>query len=175
MPGGGLEESYPVNFIVNMLLRYPEIYTAGFDPVSASYNIAYLVTKDLKGESYRSFCALLKDKLEAFSYFKKGEVHRVSIRKENYGGLTRVEVLIKDKFLDYDEVSLLCRLMREQFNDRLLAENRCASEAGEEEAAGSMEERLMLFRNRKFNRLGQDTMGQLFAFRDSGKVYIYDK
>src|SRR5690554_6249410 len=81
--GGGLEETYHANFIINMLLRYPEIYTASFDLATSSYNVAYLIAMELKGESYRRLCTLLKDNLEAFSCFQKREVHRVNIRKRN--------------------------------------------------------------------------------------------
>ena len=168
MKSGNLEDSYRVNLLVNLLVKYPEIFTINYNLASSSYCITYMVIGEAKGEGYQQFRRQLQQNLAAFYYFQKREPSRVGVCKKNLGGLTKIEVSVYGERLSTEETSLINNYMREFFKEALITEFR--QEEADAEDVNPWEDFL------EFMLVRSDHLEEnLFAFRDAGKVYVFDK
>jgi hypothetical protein len=166
-----LEDSYHVNIIINLLMRFPEIFTVTYSLSESSYSLSYMVKTKVGLEQFKSFSCQLEENLEAYRFFKKKEHYPVSVQKKYYCGFTQLETVLSEDHLIGEEISLITRLIKEQFGKTLISELRPEDVDLLEEGPATWEEMLSILSNRKAN----SSVKNLFAFRDSGKVYVFDK
>lgn len=171
MVNDNLEESYNVNMIINLLVRYPDIFTITYNMDSSTCCLTYMINRVLKTDRYREFQKDLQEHLEAYYFLRKEKGHSYSLRKKTYRGLTRLEIIFHAGCLPNDEIGMITKLMRNYFNKDLLSEIRPEEHETPEETPASWEELLELLLS--CNLCGDRK--NLFAFRDSGKVYVFDK
>lgn len=166
-----LEESYHVNMIINLLVRFPDIFTITYNLDSSSCCLSYMIKQEIKKDEYITFRRQLEENLEAYHFFKKKEHHKPTVRKKTFRGLTQLEIgLYEDRLLN-DEISLVTRFIRDLFGSNLIGEIRPEEADLGEDTPGETNELMEYLLNRSH---GGDVKN-LFAFRDSGKVYVFDK
>lgn len=171
MINDNLEESYHVNMIINLLVRYPDIFTIKFNLSSSSCCLTYMINRKLNSERYKELQQTLEDHLEAYQFLRKKKARKPLLRKKIYRGLTRLEIILQDESLPGEEIGMITSLMRDLFKADLLSEIRPEDSDIPDETPASLEDILELLLS--CNRYG-DTKN-LFAFRDAGKVYVFDK
>ncbi len=168
MKNGLIENSYHVNLIVNLLVRFPEIFTINYNHANCSYCFTYMIQEELRGQNYQNICRHLEENMKAFHFLQKKVHMKLNIRKKTFHGLTQLEILFPAEPLSSDEVSMVTRLLKEQFSENIISELR--PEDLDLDENGSWEEFMeyLLFQ-------GDPKEENLFAFRESGKVYVFDK
>lgn len=171
MQNGCLEDSYHVNMIINLLMRFPEIFTVTYNLSASSYCLSYMVKAKINQEQFISLRGQLDENLEAYRYFKKKEHDPLSVQKKYYCGFTQLKTILAEDHLIGEEISLITLLIKEHFGKALISELRPEDVESLEEGPAVWEEMLSLFSNRKAN----SSVKNLFAFRDSGKVYVFDR
>ncbi len=171
MQSGSIEDSYHINMIINLLMRFPEIFTVTYNLSASSYCLSYMVKSKVNQEQFNSLYRQLEENLEAYRYFKKKENDRLSVQKKYYCGYTQLDTVLSEDHLIGEEISLITQFMKEQFGKALISELRPEDVESQEEGPSTWEEMISLFSNYKEN----SSVKNLFAFRDAGKVYVFDK
>lgn len=164
-----LPESDHVHMLVDLLLRFPEIYTISLNLPSCSCHLSYMIRRELNLEEYASLQRHLQENMATFCYLNRCQERcPFKISHKNHCGLTRLQLTLGCvSFLD-ELISLLTALMRDLFPEELAAEKRSAAEHRwpEDDFIGEL------------SSPGKDPQrrgNRLTAFRDSGKVYIFDQ
>jgi len=161
------EKSYHVNMLVNLLLKYPEIYTITFNIPASSCRLSYMVKGQIGQDECRELQQKLQEYLEAFYFFSLGEEPcRFKLLRNSYPGLTQIQLCIRGQFPLDGVISLFTHVVREHFSNGLITEFRRECEASF--LAGELSDQSTpAVPNRKVSRL--------FAFREAGRVYVFDK
>lgn len=166
-----LDESYHVNMLIGLLLRYPEIYTITFNVPTSSCSLSYMISRQIGRDEFMALRRRLKLSLKVFYFLQDCEkTLEFNISKNKYPGLTRIQITLEGDAILGEAISLLTKTMHEIFEKDLIGEIRPTSEGCLPEITAPPEELSgppPAAQNRR--------MGHLFAFRDAGKVYIYDK
>lgn len=171
MQNGCLEDSYHVNMIINLLVRFPEIFTVSYNLSASSYDISFMVKGRVNQDQFSSLRRELNENLEAYRYFKKKEHSSISVHKKFYCGYTQLETHLLDHHLAGEEISLITWLFKEKFGKSLIGELRQEDVESLEDGASTWEEIFSMLSSRKTDAI----VSKLFAFRDAGKVYIFDQ
>lgn len=165
------EESYHINMLVNLLVQFPEIYTITFNIPASSCRLSYMVKRKLGQEEFQALRNKFQEYLEAFYFFHNCEhTCRFKLLKNTYPGLTQIQICLDGKPLD-GVISLFSNIVREFFNGDLISEIRRGEDSGLPEAALLVGEISGNYPASDPNR----KISQLFAFREAGKVYVFDK
>jgi hypothetical protein len=167
MPEEPLPDADHIQMLVDLLLRFPEIYTITLNLPSASCHLSYMIRRELAQEQFTALERQLQEIMETFCFLNRcPERCRFAITRESEQGLTRVQLTLGcEPFLD-KLISLITAIMHEHFPEELIVEQRSSAYCrwpengftGELTLPGDSEQR----------------SGRLSAFRDSGKVYIFD-
>ncbi len=163
------DSSYHVNMIINLLMRFPEIFTVTYNLGASSYCLSYMIKGKVVQEDYISLRRRLEENLEAYCYFKKKDNCKIRLGKEHYGCFTRLEVKLAGGNLTGEEISLITRLIHDAFGPNLISELR-PDDVDLEDGVSTWEEMMSLISNRDSG----SEVNKLFAFREAGKVYVYD-
>lgn len=170
MPQEPLPESSPVNMLVDLLLRFPEIYTITLNLPSATCSLTYMVRRKLGHGEHPGLERRIRENLETFFYLNRYKAkEQIKLSRKRYHDLTQLSIVLSYDFLLGDTISLLTALMRDLFQDDLITEDRTGSSTRRsvreliEESAPVPE------------ALARCRSSRLVAFRDAGKVYIFDK
>lgn len=171
MPQDSLNESGHVNMLIKLLLSFPEIYTITLNVPSSSCRLSYMIRRKLDEKEYLALRQYLQENIETF-YFLHGyeDDYHVKVLQKRCHNLTRLQVILSHNFLLGELVSLLTKIMCDLFQEDLITENRLENDAvwpGE----NAFVEELTLFPDSTLNHRSN----HLIAFRDSGRVYIFDK
>lgn len=163
--------SYHVNMLVSLLVRFPEIFTIRYHVNSELYSLSYMVGEEISKKDYVLITDQIKENLDAYCFFQKKEKLELKIKKNTFSGFSKIEVNFRGYSTATEEISLINELFKEVFHDKLISEIRSEDTSSSEDIAASWEDMFdFLLSNNK-----NEKMDNLFAFRDSGKVYIFDK
>jgi hypothetical protein len=119
-----LEDSYHVNVIINLLVRFPEIFTITYNLAASSYCLSYMVNGKLDRDRYIELQRQLEENLEAYHYFCKKEHHPITTRKKCFNNFTRLEVILSGDHLISNEIALITRMVNDAFGKTLISELR---------------------------------------------------
>lgn len=170
MPQDPLPESSPVNILVDLLLNFPEIYTITLNLPSATCSLSYMVRCKFGRKEQAAVEQQIRDNLETFYYLNRYEAkEQVRITWERYLDLTQLRIILSYDYLLSETVSLLNALLGDLFQSDLITENRTGrgSRRPVRESIGEPAPAPGTLSHRQSD--------QLIAFRDSGKVYVFDK
>lgn len=167
-----LDESYHVNMLISLLLRFPEIYTITFNVPSSSCCLSYMIKRKLDQKEFLDLQKRIKQNLEAFYFLHDCEdLCNFKTLKNSFPGLTQIQIILGGDSLLGDAISLLTKTVDDFFKTDLIGEIRPEREGCLPAIAAPVEELLSRSPSAAHNR----RVSHLFAFRDAGKVYIYDK
>ncbi len=169
MKNGALEDSYYVQLMVNLLVRFPEIYKINYNLANHTCSLSYMIRKVLKGTEYLTLRRNLNRSVQVLRYVGKKEPVEVKTHKKNIDSLTCLEIIITALPPVVEEISLVTNLLRDEFQDRLVVELRPDDDDWDEDIS-YWENVCGLVKARDEQR-----EENLFAFREAGKVYVYDK
>lgn len=169
---GSLDESYHVNMLIELLVRFPEIYTITYNMSASSCCISYMVRGRLEQKTFTHLRQQLKQNLGALFFLHDHEEpgeFKISSRK--YHNLTQIQINMGGDALLGEAVSLMTKTVQGFFEEKLIGEM-SLDENGSLPAMAEPVEGLL---SRSPSEAPDRRISHLFAFREAGKVYIYDK
>lgn len=167
-----LDDSYHVNMLVELLLRFPEIFTINYNVSSASCCITYMIKGKIEQKRFLSLRRRLKQNLQSFYFLHNYENPcRFRATRNGYSDITQVLITLEGDDLLGEAISLLTKSIHDYFQNDLICEIPREEDSFLHGITATSEGLL----NRSPTASQNRKINHFFAFRDAGKVYIYDK
>ncbi len=169
---GSLDESYHVNMLIELLVRFPEIYTITYNMEASSCCISYMVKGQLEQKFLNRLRRELKQNLQALLFFHDHEDPcKFKISSCVYHNLTQIQISLESDTLLGESVSMITKTVQGFFEADLVGEISLECDVTLPDMGEPVEELLS-----RYPAVSPDRrISHLFAFREAGKVYIYDK
>ena len=165
----GDETGDSVNLLTSILVRYPEVATINFDPDQQLLTFTFILSRPIPGNGVVSLRDKLLASIDVFNWLDGRSVRYATVVHLPGEQLTRLEVKRDVESLEREEIGLIVEILRQYLKNDLVTE---ANEplAGED----------ALFQEEVIDQSLQvlkETSGVkcLFAFRDEGRVLVFDK
>ncbi len=165
--GEGLTDS--VGLLISILVRYPEVSTINFFPEKQLLKFTFIYSRVLADNELASLKERLLNSIEVYNLLEGRENLLVAINHNVCDNLTMIEVQRDVNSLAQEEITLIVELFRQYLNsnlvteenDRLIEEDIIAQEEMIEHMLQSIK--------------GSAENKYLFAFREEGKVLVFNK
>ncbi|OPY58208.1 MAG: hypothetical protein A4E55_01103 [Pelotomaculum sp. PtaU1.Bin035] len=158
-----------VGLLISILVRYPEVATINFDPENQLLRFTFMFSKVLDDNELSNLKAKLMDSIEVYNFLEGKETSLISLSGQYCDNLTIIEIQRDVETLDQEEIALIVELFRQCLNNSLVTEEnvQCIEEdlIAQEEMIGHMLESMK----------GSSQDKYLFAFREEGRVLVFDK
>ncbi|MEW5921058.1 MAG: hypothetical protein AB1796_09000 [Bacillota bacterium] len=162
------EETSHASMLIFLLLRYPQIFIINFNLAKELFRISFMLKIKLDNERYIKF---RKSFSECLGIYKDmvGVTRSPRINRRNVDNRTLLQVTWKNDNISIEEVNLVSSLVLKEFHKDLIIETRKESFIQRNSAEG--DERFELLPPRR----KENEEENLFAFREAGRVYVFDK
>lgn len=162
------EETSHASMLIFLLLRYPQIFIINFNLSKELFRISFMLKVKLDNGRYIKF---RKNFSECMAIYKDmvGISCSPRISRKNVDKRTLLQVTWKNNNISIEEVNLVSSLVLKEFHDDLIIETRKESLIQRNSAEG--DERFELLPPRR----KESEEENLFAFREAGRVYVFDK
>lgn len=158
-----------VGLLISILVCYPEVAAINFDPEKQLLRFTFIYAKVLEDKELNLIKRKLLQSVEVYNMLEGKENSVVFLNSQVCGHLTFIEVQRDVKTLIREEITLIMELFRQFFSDDLVTEGdgHFIEEdiIAQEEMIGHMLERMKGTSQEKY----------LFAFREQGKVLVFDR
>jgi hypothetical protein len=163
------QDAYTTNLLISLLMRFPEIMSINFDMPQEQAKFTYILAGSVKKEDISHFSCNLKESLAAFAELT-GEELNVKSRLQRSGKLNLLELRCGTNALSLEAIQLICGLVSGLFSGSLVTEGD-AQELFPEEEMIRQEEIIEYLLSHNTGT----TKENLLAFREAGKVFVFDK
>jgi hypothetical protein len=158
-----------VGLLISILLRYPEVATINFDPDHHLLKFTFIYLQVLGNNELKTIKEKLLDSIEVYNHLEGKETRFVSLTHQVCGNLTLLEVQRDVDTLAQEEITLIVELFRQHLNTNLVTED---NEQLIEEDLLAQEEMI----DHMLEIIKDSTEDKcLFAFREEGKVLVFNK
>ena len=157
-----------VGLLVSLLVRYPEITSINYEPERKVLRLSFLIEQVLSGEQQLKLQAKLKQYLEGHAYLKGQQPETIEVTNLSLEKCTFLEIHRDVDTITREEINLLIELLVEEFGESLTVdsrENDREDQEIQEELIGHMLDHFRVLNQRN----------QLFAFREDGRVLVFNK
>ncbi|OPX86692.1 MAG: hypothetical protein A4E53_02724 [Pelotomaculum sp. PtaB.Bin104] len=158
-----------VGLLISILVRYPEVATINFDPEKQLLKFTFIYSGVLEDKELDNLKAKLIDSIEIYNMLEHKEISVVSLQSQVYDKLTIIEVQRDVDTLVQEEITLIVELFHRYLNNNLVTEE---NERYFEEDLVAHEE---IIGHNLAKMKGASHNKYLFAFREEGKVLVFDK
>lgn len=166
---GGGDVTDSVGLLISILVRYPEVAAINFDPWEHNLKFSFICSREINGEEIQQFKTHVLDHVRAFNFLEKKETPLVEITHQVFDDLTLIEVKRDVNTLAQDEIALVVEVFYQFWEKDLV------SDLGE----NLIEEDLVIQEEIIEHMLEsvKDSLGnkRLYAFREEGKVLVFNK
>jgi hypothetical protein len=150
-------------------MRFPEIMAINFDMPEEKCKFTFMLQGSVSKEEYSLFKRKLSESLDAFSELTSEQL-TVSVRLVRSGKISLMEITSSTDCLCLEAIQLITSLLDMSFPQIIVKDMDILDTVRDEE---------MLRQEEIIEYLLSHTTGtkkeNLIAFRESGKVYVYDK
>ncbi len=160
------EETSNVNMLIYLLLRYPHVFFINYNLSKNLFCISFMLKEVLENERYITFRKSFSDCLVTFKDMVSVN-HTTRIKRRNVDGRTLLQVTWKNSNISIEEVNLVSSLVLKEFHKELIIETRKENYMQRKNDEGEVYEYLP---PRK-----KESEENLLAFREAGRVYVFDK
>ena len=162
------EELSSVSLLIYLLVNFPLIFTINYNLVQEKIKLSFMLKTNIEHELYITFKKRFYACFRAYNeIYKLGCVPKLSRKVAK--SWTLLQVTFNRKSINVEEVNLVSNLILEQFKDKVLIDHRSGNSCLEKNSTAKEEFFGYLLSRRKVNE------ENLFAFREAGKVYVFDK
>lgn len=163
------QDAYTTNLLISLLMRFPEIMAINFDMRRDCCKFTFMLRCKLTQEQFYSFSRILGDSLDAYCELT-GENFKVKPAYIRSGKISLLDISVSTTTLSLEIIQLLTGVVSGTFPAVLLRDLETLDCVHEDE---------MVRQDEMIEYFLSHTMGarqdNLIAFRDAGKVYVYDK
>jgi hypothetical protein len=163
------QDAFVTNLLISLLMRFPEIMAINFDMPKEKCKFTFILQGAVSKEEYALFKSKLDESLDAFNELTGDELS-VLTKLVRSGKMSLIEITCKTDALCLENIQLLTSLIDVSFPSIILKDTDIDDIVRDEE----------MFRQEEIiEYLLSHTAGakkeNLIAFREAGKVYVYDK
>lgn len=165
----GKEVTDSVGLLITILVRYPEIAKINYEPEKQHIKMSFLIKNDINKELITKFTSDLKESIITFNYLQQINNIDVEINCDINEEYITIELYRDIDTLTASEINLIAHLFQTEFNRSIIADS---NELFYEDELVWQEE---LITDMLENLKGSLPIKKLLAFRDDGKVRVFDK
>lgn len=158
-----------VALLISILIRYPEVATINFDPEKQVLKFTFILSKVLEFEEFEEVEDKLIKSIEVFNTLESKKVSLSIVKYHVYDNLTLIEIQRDVNTLVQEEIALIVELFRCYFPKNLIVEK----DEGIIEEELVVQEEIIEHMLESVRRAAGDKC--LFAFRDEGRVLVFNK
>ncbi|ABZ84930.1 conserved hypothetical protein [Heliomicrobium modesticaldum Ice1] len=166
----GPEVNGSMGLLISILVRYPEVGTVNYDPARRVLKFTFLLQRESVKDKLPAIAQGVKTALEVFHELEGLSPLVTSVEPRLGDGLASLEVHRDVESLSLNEIALLIDLLNQQAGQVILSEDE--GEALQEEERLWQEE-LISHMLDSLKSGGYDQ--QVYAFREEGRVMVYNK
>ena len=163
------QDAYATNLLISLLMRFPEIMAINFDMPEEKCKFTFMLQGNVPKEEYALFKRKLGESLDAFSELTSENI-AVSVKLVRSGKVSLMEITSSTDYLCLEAIQLITSLLDISFPQIVVKDMDILETVRDEE---------MLRQEEIIEYLLSHTTGtkkeNLIAFREAGKVYVYDK
>ncbi len=165
-------DSSCIDFLVSILVRFPQIFAIRFNNTTKSYIFTFMYRGSLAEDHFAELKVKIKDYFEVYKELNDGFDIQLSFKKRKFRKCTFIEIFIDGDSLNIQDINLLASTMAVELGENVVSDY-------EEFALTLLEgedpdqEREVEYLSR--TGISHRTKENLILFRDSGKVYVFDK
>ena len=162
--------SKSVSLLISILVRYPEVGSLHYDPLTQELRFTFLLTRALSEGETAALRERVVASLEALGHLEGRTMLECHLENSSLGDhLTMVEIRRDVSTLTQEEISLVIALMRMEFRQQLVVDP--GDSLYEDELAlqdEMIEQMLEDLRDSRSDR-------RLVAFREEGRVLVFNQ
>ncbi len=164
------QETLSVNWLVSVLIHFPEIFALNFNVNKHRFKFSYMVNKELEEKYFFDFKEVLLENLNAYDDIFLKKPANSNAFKTIFNGLTLIEIVREIRTISLDEIHIVNSVMLNQFEQHLISEK--SEKLNEFKDDLMRHEELIKHLTINYSSSKQEN---IFAFRQEGKVFIFDK
>jgi len=163
------EVSDSTGLLISILVRYPEVASINFEPKNQTLKFTFIVEFKFKKQECYDFERKLEDSIAAYNYLEKNDTGKVAMCYQHLDNFTAIEISRDVENIMHGEIALIVEFFRDSFEGLLVTESN--GDLVEEDL--TVQEELIEHMLDSIRESKDDK--NLFAFRDEGKVLVFDK
>lgn len=167
---GSGQESLSINWLVSVLIHFPEVYALNFNINQQKFKYSYMVGRELEEEEFEGLKKVLLESLYVYDEIVLKKRAPSSLVKNSFYGLTLVELTRETRAVSLEEIHIVNSVLKDFFDAELISEHPKKLNQFKEDLERHQELIKYLTINCSSSR-----QENIFAFRQEGKVFIFDK
>lgn len=158
-----------VGLLISILVRYPEVAAINFDPLEQILKFNFISSKVIEEKELNNFKIYLSNCIKTFHYLEKKDAVHVEILHQVYDDLTIIEINRDVGTLVKEEIALVVEVSNQFWEGNLVSD-----------LNGSIIEDDLIVQEEMIEHMLESVKGsaedkQLYAFREEGKVIVFNK
>jgi len=165
----GKEVTDSVGLLITLLVRYPEIAKINYEPENQLIKMSFLIKSDVNENVISKFVQDLKSSILTFNYLEQVDNIELLVNYEINDDCISIDIYRDINTITSSEISLIVQLFQKDFSNSVIADS---NEFFYEDELVWQEE---LISDMLENLKKSNPVKKLLAFRDDGKVRVFDK
>lgn len=165
----GDDVSDSIGLLISILVRYPEVGSLNFDPLSHELRLTFILSGEVENTKTQEIKQVIIDSVEMYHQLEKIRPQVFIVEWNNNDNYTIIDVKRDIDTLTRNELAFIMELFHTHFSTFLIAEN---NEDVWEEDLKIQEE--MIGHMLECTKNGM-TDKKLIAYREEGKVLVFNK
>ncbi len=164
------EQAYDgVGLLISILVRYPEVSTINFDPEHQILKFKFIALKTSSEEEMSSLKQQMLDCIEVFNSLQGKQVRLGKVSHQHFDNYTMIEIKRDVETLVREEIDLMVALFRQNLENSLVQDD-----------SGNYYEEDIIMQEEIIDHMLEVVKDcavekKLFAFREEGKVLVFNK
>jgi hypothetical protein len=158
-----------VGLLISILVRYPQVAAINFDPWKQLLKFNFICSRLLNDNELESFKKYLMNCIQSFNYLERKDAVLIEITHQVFEDLTLIEIKRDVKTLVQEEIALVVEIFNQFWEGVLVSD---INESIIEEDLILQEE---IIEHMLESVRGSTEDKRLYAFREEGKVLVFNK
>jgi hypothetical protein len=163
------QDAYTTNLLISLLMRFPEVMTINYDVPKDCVKFTFMLGGSVEKTEFMRFKKLLSESLSAYQDLT-GEDFVMKAKLVRSGNLTLLELSGCTTTLSLEAIQLVTGIVDSVFDDILFRDAETLDAVRDDELM--RQEEIIEYLLSHSTGSKQES---LIAFREAGKVYVYDK
>lgn len=163
------QDAYNTNLLVSLLMRFPEIMAINFDMPKDRCKFVFMLQGEADRKDYGEMSQQLKESLVAFRELT-GESFEAKPKLYRSKKISSIEVTCTTTDLSFEAIHLITSIVDNAFSGMILKDLDTMNNIGDDELV--RQEEIIDY---LLSHTASTKKENLFAFREAGKVFVFDK
>jgi|GEM_PF-2836076 len=163
-----LNRDNSIELLTSILLEYPLINTVDINLEEKSLKISFLIEKEITYESWIDQKRKIEQNFRLFNRFKKKDNQNIILSKDDYSGLTRLNMIRDLEGCSKNELDFIISVLEGIFDDKLLKNQNFYYSKGSSTIDSLLEE---VSKDNLLEDMGREYLG----FIEEDKVLVFNK